>query len=156
MSSISKQFQWGKCGTPSLVLVASGVMVYLYFKVMKMWYTYEELVHKDMMNVKVIDVPWLSKGCCSWWPVSHFVLFAIVTFVWPQCWAVYFTLGVAWEAFEKLQKILFDRSAKFAKTRNLKTGDIEYSSWWDSSMKDILFNSMGIALGAGLASLRQR
>jgi hypothetical protein len=147
MIPIIEQFYWENCGTPTIILLGHGTLVYLYFQILKSQYAYNDIAHKDMLNVRLFTI---LGHHCSWWPVTHFVLFCWMTTSWPQCWFVYFVLGVLWECFEKCYKLYIDGSGKFSKTRSIsaqKLVTIEYASWWDSSLKDIVFNSMGICTG---------
>jgi hypothetical protein len=102
----------------------------------------------DALNRKVIDIPGLGKNCCSWWPISHFVFFFLLSYTWPQYWLHMVFLGIVWEVYE----VLYGKAGnqkKFKKTR-VGNNKIEYEKWWSSSAKDILFNGMGILLGTTL------
>ncbi len=129
-----------------LFCIAFSIMAY--FVILKRIYGREFSKH-DELNKKVLNAPFLGKNCCSTWPISHFVLYAIVAYVWPDKWKELFALGVAWEftegGFGYLQTPR-DQSPRFKNTR-MSDGSIEYEQWWSSSYKDVLFNSAGIAAG---------
>ena len=135
---------WTCCSYSTALFVFIGMLVYLYFQVLKNLYSYSDIVHKDILNAKVFELHYI--GSCSWWPITHFCSFTIITFFWPECWFVHFVLGLLWEMFEKFYKIMIENSYKFSRTRKTNQS-IEYINWWDSSMKDILFNSAGILIG---------
>ena len=155
----NQKIQYSKCiksPFPLFIFLFTGVCVYLYFQMLKKCYPHADIVHKDPLNVKVFELYLI--GNCSWWPVTHFCLFSITTFVFPQCWLLHFLLGVLWELFEKFYKIVIENSYKFSRTRKPRKymGDIEYINWWDSSMKDIIFNSAGILVGCTLSFFLNR
>ena len=129
-------------------LVSLAVSIIIYFHVLKHVYG-DDMVNNDPMNQQVINVEFLGKNCCSWWPVSHFITFAIFAYIWPQYWKELFVLGVSWEGVEWVFKYLQTpkgEEMKFKRTRTT-TGNVEYEQWWSSSSKDILFNAAGIVTG---------
>ena len=134
-----------------LSMSSLGVLIIIYFLVMK--YLFKKNASAfDPLNKKIINIHIFGKTCCSSWPISHFVSYAIFTYIWPQYIIHIFVLGIVWECVEYLFKLLTTpkgKELKFKRTRN-KNNDIEYTTWWDSSSKDIIFNSMGIAFGYGL------
>ena len=129
-------------------LASLGIAIIIYFHVMKKVYG-DDMVNKDPLNKQVINAAFLGKNCCSWWPVSHFIAFAIFAYIWPQYWKELFVLGVSWEGVEWVFKYLQTakgKEMKFKRTRTI-TGNVEYEQWWSSSSKDILFNAAGIMVG---------
>ena len=147
--------QWEKCDNiPIVILFGHGCLVFLYFNYLKWRYHYKDIVHNDALNVKLFTVPLI--GYCSWWPITHFYLHFVVTLYRKDPWLVYFFVGILWECFEKLYKVCIDKSSKFSKTRSAVSAtneSIEYISWWDSSAKDIVFNSFGSLCGYTVKSL---
>ena len=135
------------------VLIGLGFSIIVYFHVMKKIYK-DKISHNDPLNKKVINAPILGKNCCSWWPISHFIAFAIFAYIWPQYWRHLFALGVVWEGVEWLFKYMSTpkgEELKFKRTRT-EDGSVEYEQWWSSSSKDILFNGAGILVGLAAAS----
>lgn len=135
-------------------LISLGVSIIVYYNVLKLVYK-DKLVENEPLNRKVINAPMLGKNCCSWWPISHFIAFAIFAYIWPQYWQHLFALGVAWEGVEWVLKYLMTpkgQELKFKRTRT-ETGNVEYEQWWSSSSKDILFNGAGILVGLYLSKI---
>lgn len=128
------------------IIVIVIILKYIYIRGL---YGADGMVQKDTMNVKVFDAPYLE-NCCSWWPISHFILFGILAFVFPKCWKILLVMGVLWELFEMLMKAIFGQ-----KSQPMRTGDnnVEYSDWWAGSWKDIIFNSAGIITGLTIRHL---
>lgn len=107
----------------------------------------------DIMNRKVFNFD-ILENCCSWWPISHFILFFILGVFFPQCWLQILSLGVLWELIEV-------GLSKVAKTERqqvtTKTGDVEYSTnWWAGSTKDIVMNFAGFGCGWLVSKLRTK
>ena len=125
-----------------------GISIIIYFLLMKKLYK-DDVVNKDKLNKKIMNIPIFGKNCCSWWPISHFVSFFIWALIWPQYWQHLFGLGVAWEGIEYIFKLLTtpkNQELKFKRTR-VGDGTVEYEQWWSSSKKDVVFNGMGILFG---------
>lgn len=135
-----------QCKQPCLILASVGVLVFLYFEWLSR--TYGPAFYKnDFLNTKVVDVPMLD-NCCSWWPVSHFILFAIAGYMYPDCGWPILGLGVAWEGFEMSVNYFTSTKRQFME---LEDGSFEYSqNWWAGSSKDILFNTAGFIVGRTL------
>ena len=105
-------------------------------------------------NKQIIDIPLISKNCCSWWPVSHFILFCIYSFIWPQYSWILFLYGVFWEVLEGIMNTLETNEGEEVKHQQTRKGSkVEYVNWWEASYKDILFNSVGIIVGRTLRQL---
>ena len=63
----------------SICMFIPALSIYIYFKYLEKVYK-KNYVQHDPLNKQIIDVPIISKNCCSWWPVSHFILFCIYSF----------------------------------------------------------------------------
>jgi len=135
----------------STILALNALAIFIYFKYLE--YTYKkDYVHHDVMNKQIIDIPIISKNCCSWWPMSHFIVFAIYAFIWPQYSWILFLYGVLWEVLEGIMNTLETSAGDPVKHQQTRKGDkVEYVTWWEASYKDILFNSVGIIVGRTLA-----
>lgn len=133
-----------------LTLFINASAILLYFEILK---RRGNVVNEDIMNKKVFDAPYITKNCCSWWPISHLIVFTIYSFVWPQHSVLLFALGVLWELIEAIINWLETEEGEVVqhqRTRN-KEGDVEYAKWWSGSFKDIGFNTVGIVLGRMLS-----
>ena len=131
----------------SAVLGSIAVSIFVYFKYLEKTYKKNYVKH-DPLNKQIIDMPIISKNCCSWWPISHFILFAICSFIWPQYSWILFLYGALWEVLEGVINTLEAKTGDKIKHQRTRKGDkVEYVTWWEASYKDILFNSVGIVVG---------
>ena len=128
-------------------LMANALLIFIYFKYLEKTYK-TDYVNHDPLNKQIVDIPLISKNCCSWWPISHLILFAIYAYIWPQyCW-ILFLYGVLWEVLEGIMNTLETDKGETVKHQQTRKGDqVEYVTWWEASYKDILFNSVGIIIG---------
>ena len=112
----------------------------------------EDYAKKDPMNNIVFEWNWLE-NCCSMWPISHFIAFAIISFFNPNCEKMLFILGVVWELFEVLMNYIF--RGTLIKQPMITGDNVQYSEiWWAGSFKDIFFNTLGIILGRTLRLMK--
>ena len=134
-----------------LTLGTVASLILIYFRVLTILFKKEHSKH-DILNKKVITAPMLGKNCCSWWPISHFVLFTICAYIWPHKWKDMFVLGVLWEFVEGIIGYLYTPRNEVVRFKNTRSSDgsLEYEQWWSSSYKDVYFNSAGIILGLSL------
>ena len=135
----------------SFCLTSNAVGIYIYFKYLERTYK-NDYVNHDPLNKQIIHMPLISKNCCSLWPISHFVLFAVYSYIWPHYSWVLFLYGVLWEVLEGIMNTLETgqgQEVKHQRTR-MKDTKLEYVTWWEASYKDILFNSVGIVVGRTL------
>ena len=68
------------------------------------------------------------------WKFAHFLLYGILTYIYPKEWFFIFMIGVLWEFIEEFfsqldLKYCFDKDYKY----------------WYSSYEDIIMNSLGIS-----------
>ena len=97
---------------------------------------------------QVVDIPIISRNCCSWWPLSHFIAFTVYSYIWPQYSVILFLYGVAWEIIEGIINMLVTDKGKHVKHQQTRMGGrVEYVTWWAASYKDVLFNLAGIITG---------
>ena len=137
----------------SIILLLNAIGIILYFKFLQYKYKKNYTKH-DALNKKIIDIPIISKNCCSWWPISHFVFFTIYSYMFPQYSIVLFIYGVLWEIIEIIINIFETKKGEIVKHQQTRNGDnIEYVTWWSGSYKDILFNLGGIIFGRIIKTL---
>lgn len=123
-----------------LLLVASVLIVY--FGVLWLMYGKNEMANHDPLNKIIVNV---TKTCCSWWAITHILLFMIMGFMFPNCALFILLLGAMWEFTED-----FLGSTGITKGKAIRgiTNKVEYaSSWWAGSFKDILLNTIGFFIG---------
>ena len=137
----------------------SAVTILLYFKIFLKKFK-ECAVFEDPMNFKIFNFPFLNFAVSSW-PLSHFVYYFSLSYFYPSERKIIFIMGVTWEIIESILKILSSKksknklNSKSKRTRLIKEDGkicIEYTTYWDSSFKDIFFNSFGILCGKALHS----
>lgn len=132
------------CGGAYLMMLLMFCLIVFYFFFLSGAYVQSEIVYHDPLNYKVFDFP-LLENCCSVWPLSHLVFFFVLGLLFPDCAVPLLTLGVLWEGFEMLQSSVQNSERQWVRGTS-KT--YEYSgNWWAGSMKDILMNTVGFALG---------
>lgn len=102
------------------------------------------VVEHDFMNRIVFDFPQFE-NCCSMWPLSHFFLFMLIGYLFPDCDVVAIAGGILWEIVEVMAYKVFKNKGRQAVNRGAR---IEYSKdWWMGSFKDIFFNIAGFYVG---------
>ena len=135
-------------------VISLGISVFVYFQYLGYKYN-NNIVNNDPLNKKLVNIPFISKNCCSMWPISHFIAFALFGYIWPQYVWTLFILGIFWEIIEVIMNYLETEkwmrgSLGRAHGRMRTGGKVEYSTWWEASEKDILFNGVGILCGMAL------
>jgi len=118
---------------------------YIYLKQFK-----DCAIFKDPLNKKVFQMPYFNFAV-SHWPITHYILYCILAYLFPLKWLLIFLIGTSWEIIESLMKIITKKDGKNFESKSKRTRvdntTIEYTTYWDSSYKDIAFNSAGILTG---------
>lgn len=103
----------------------------------------DKIAKNDFMNKNIsTNIPFVKN--ISWWPVSHFVMYFILGFMFPYCARGILTLGMFWEIFESTLGYL-------NLNRTLDKPDpkiYQYSSWWTGTVSDLIYNVIGFLCGA--------
>jgi len=139
----------GACrGIYKLFTVVVIVILFYWFFLLAIKGSNHETAYVDPLNRIVVRVNVLE-NCCSWWPISHFILFFIIGLLFPRgCDLVAIGGGIVWELFEvcAYYTLNMDRQA-------VRSGSgVQYSgNWWAGSFKDLIFNTMGFYLGKTIA-----
>ena len=142
-----------RCHKAYAVLFIVVVSIAVYWVFLRMIYSSLDVQRNDILNKKLFDFPMLE-NCCSYWPITHLLLFAILGFAFPTCWLELLLLGVLWEVFESVLAYLAGKQRQYVVSNN---DNIEYSkSWWSGSMKDIIMNIIGFALGWSIRKIVSR
>ena len=74
------------------------------------------------------------------WSISHFLLFAILGYLFPSKWPYLFGAGALWETMEYFSGEYPELTKGIG---NCSTGEV----WWFRQWSDILANSLGIGCG---------
>ena len=134
---------------PMYVLLFSvGASILIYFFILEIILK-KDSSDSDVLNKKIVNAPFLGKNCCSTWPISHVVLYAICAYIWPHKWKELFVMGLIWEFIEWVAGILQSNSIRPTTFNSPSEHDdsIEYKQWWSFKYSDILFNLIGIIIG---------
>lgn len=147
-----KTCKCNKCLGVYKVFFVTTIFIIVYF--LLIFFNYgDKLVQNDFMNKVVFNVPG-STTCCSWWPVSHFVLFFILGLLFPECDVPVLVGGVLWELFETFLSFSKNQPDKH---QSISRGNkVEYINWWSGSIKDIIFNTMGFYFGKSILKVMNK
>ena len=105
-------------------------------------------IERDPLNRKVFS---MGKNCCSWWPITHLLFYMVLGFFFPDCWLLILSVGVVWEGIEEAMAMFSGRESSSSAPLSEST---QYSkTWWGGSLTDILFNTVGFVIGAGIKYL---
>lgn len=136
---------YDKCKGAYVFMIAIVFLIGFYSLFLITMYGYDHMGEHDLMNQKVFSISMLD-NCCSWWPISHLILFFILGLLFPYCDVPIITAGIIWELIEMILSKIFNRRRQGMRVKGSET--IEYSgNWWAGSFKDILFNIIGFYLG---------
>lgn len=140
-------------GTGQIMVIFGIAVALIVAKYVWLRHTCEgDIAFCDAGNRKVIDVPWLE-NCCSWWPISHFILFFFLGLLFPHHDVPILLAGILWEGIESLVSVITSSQRQ----PTLSDGKVEYAqNWWAGSLKDILFDFAGFYTGKSLVLLAQR
>lgn len=105
--------------------------IILYFLTLLLMYGYKSLIDKDPLNKNINGF--------TLWEISHLLLYIVLGYLIPD-WFIQLTLvGIGWEIVEVLLGKLS------TPTKNKITG--KTTNWWTGSFRDIIFNTLGFAIG---------
>lgn len=136
---------FGNCDKTVSILAYAAILLFVYFTVLLGIYGKDEMGNHDPLNRIVFPV---TEGCCSSWASLHVLLFAVIGYLYPECFVTATILGVVWEFAEDFLGSLGITKGKAFRTNVHK---VEYNdTWWAGSFKDIILNTVGFAFGAML------
>lgn len=135
--------------TPARVVLCILLLAGLVIALMPLTYKLHgvALERDDPMNKQLFLDPFTGTNA-SWWPASHFLIFFLLGFLFPQCFIFAMTLGLLWEGLESIIEYLTTPKGPTAVIPG-----VEYQQWASSSLRDIGYNTWGFLAGAGLAVL---
>lgn len=105
--------------------------------------------HADILNVRLGRIFGVS---LSGWPLSHFLLFAILGYLYPDSWIFMTIMGILWECIEHAINLIQPGRPEHRPSALTQTEDdetTEYTHWMAGRSQDILFNSAGLLVGIG-------
>lgn len=88
-------------------------------------------------NIKILD------NFLNGWAFSHFILFFILTYIYPSEWLFLLICGIIWEIMEYLFSLKYSKKLfKYYIYSNYN----ENNNFWYSQYEDIITNILGIIL----------
>ena len=128
------------CCVPLIIILIIGVVNLTYYHLyLKLACT--NPTQCDFMNKNAFKV---GNTNFSWWPISHFIMYLCLGFLFPNCWPILFLIGIAWEGIEFIGGLL--------ETKKAKKGNVQYSQkWWAPNVADLILNILGLAMGVAFA-----
>lgn len=126
------------------------MIVFYWFLLLSVNGNEERSVYADPLNKIVFEAPFLER-CCSWWPISHFILFTVIGFLFPECDVMAILAGIGWELAEV--GVYYGIGQNRQGVRKGNTNKIEYGTWWAGSTKDIVMNIAGFYTGKLFATM---
>lgn len=139
-TGIGNILRFDKCGGVYVIFAVIIAIIFVYWFTVT-WVLKKDMVTTDPMNRKAFTFD-VFPGCCSWWPVSHFILFFIIGLLYPNCGVVAMSGAVAWEVFETIMGSITPKDKVSATTNS-----IEYTQWWGGQLRDIAFDAAGFFSG---------
>ena len=138
---------WERCKGVFVILCVIAVFVFLYWIFLMLRHRTTNITPYDTLNREVIRTSYMRP--LSSWPLSHFILFFILGFLYPSCYVLILSLGIVWEGVEVLLSKVFRRSYQGVRS---DTG-LEYQdNYWAGSFRDIVMNFAGFGLGYAFRS----
>lgn len=139
-----------KCyGMWKIFTVIVFMIIIYWFILLRVHGTEHNAVNGDFMNHIVFETSFLE-NCCSWWPISHFILFTVIGFLFPDCDLMAILAGIGWELAEV--GVYYTIGEQRQGVRRPGSSKIQYSgSWWNGSYKDIFMNIAGFYTGKALS-----
>lgn len=139
--------QCEKCKGMYWIFVFVVATIFIYWIYLTTRYGMEEAMYHDPLNFIVFEIPYLE-NCCSWWPISHFLLFLIIGLFYPTCDASAILSGIAWELFEVGAHSMMKIERQGVRPQRADSKKVEYSeNWVNGSAKDIVANIAGFYTG---------
>lgn len=139
---LKNYFQTDKCFLAYITIFGILLIFLFYTNILKKRYG-DKISKYDPMNKK-LDLKVYPFDNISMWPVSHFVMYFILGFMFPYCARGILTIGIAWEIIECL-------IGNYKYDKNLETdpGKYQYSkNWWSGTVQDLFYNLSGFIFGA--------
>jgi hypothetical protein len=99
----------------------------------------------DFLNRNVFICP-INGTMTSYWPISHFLFYVLLGFLFPECFLFLMLVGLVWEGIETIMQAYTTEIIP-----NRTNQNIEYTNWWSSNLRDITYNLAGYLVGASLA-----
>lgn len=102
-----------------------------------------DVVTRDPLNRTLFKIPFFNCNF-SGWPLTHFICFFVLGLLFPDEDLFVVGGGILWEIFESTCFLCTGRTEH---KRVGNAGEIEYTSWWNGSFQDVVFNTLGFYAG---------
>ena len=102
-----------------------------------------DLVTRDPLNRTLFKIPFFNCNF-SGWPLTHFICFFVLGLLFPDEDLFVVGGGILWEIFESTCFLCTGRTEH---KRVGSAGSVEYTSWWNGSFQDVVFNTLGFYAG---------
>lgn len=147
-ANIALEAEYLKCG---MFLTCAAVAVVTYFCCLRL---VSKVVLINILDIDPLNIQLFSQRFSSPWSISHFALFTLVGYLFPNSVWIAFSLGVVWEAIEfAIEQFFFYMVPGARQQMQTNIIDKHYrGSWWAMSATDIVFNLMGLITGLLIAS----
>ena len=68
----------------SVLKISVGLGLLIHFKVLLMVILGNgKVTETDNLNKLIVDIKIFDRRCCSFWPISHFIFYGILTYMYP-------------------------------------------------------------------------
>tara|TARA_R110002072_G_scaffold144137_2_gene290224 strand:- start:4970 stop:5392 length:423 start_codon:yes stop_codon:yes gene_type:complete len=124
-----------------LIFVVIYIVIYINF--------YYNNPIKKHLHKQVFKLPF-NDCCCSWWPISHFVLYGILAYLYPHKWKFIFLIGLAWEIYEIIFFTYFERKGVYHVIQSPSGKLIKNGNPISATLTDTIFNGAGIVTALAL------
>ncbi|RLI51307.1 hypothetical protein DRO61_02765 [Candidatus Bathyarchaeota archaeon] len=125
-----------------IVLVIGFILLYNIVLIIA-WGSKADVVTKDPLNRTLFKIPVFDCNF-SGWPLTHFLCFFILGLLFPDEDLFVVGGGILWEIFESTCFLCTGRTEH---KKVCGRDNIEYTSWWNGSFQDIIFNTLGFYAG---------
>lgn len=96
-------------------------------------------IQSDTLGMSIVD---LCVTSFTIWSLSHFILYFILGYYFPNCGCIIISIGIIWEIIEESLGYVFPKIN--VKQQN---GLVESVRWWKGSVFDIIVDILGFYLG---------
>ena len=139
-----KQIQVNPFLIMTIVFLINGGLIIGYFYVYLKKFG-ECAVMADPINKKLFSIFGFP---ISSWPLSHFVVYFLLTIIFPTYWLWILCGSILWEGVELfMKKVASEKTlSRTARTRIGSSGEYQYLTYWESAWEDIIINTLSILL----------
>src|SRR5581483_6892537 len=111
-----KLWKCNECWGVYIIFLIIVLIILIYGLYLLINYGTNNLATGDFMNKMIFKLPDGEPMSC--WPLSHFILFLIVAFLFPNCWLLIIAAGILWEGVEGLVGKIMARPHHTTRTDN--------------------------------------